>query len=186
MSDVAIDEQKVIQATGHGREHWHAILESYGDGDHTMRTKRLSRDHPDLDGWWIQTLTVDFERSKGLREVGQSCTGDYQVSCSKTVSGDPVEAYGRLLDAPFFARRDWQEGTSFDLPDGSVQVRRADPGQMLRWFWYDPDGKSTVEVHFQGKPNGKTTLVIRHHQLVSNDARESYRSKWKDVLATIG
>ncbi len=185
MADVGIAEDKIIEATGHGRGHWYGLLDGYGDVDHTTRTKRLGADAPGLPGWWVQTLTVDYERERGLREVGQSCAGDYQVGCSKTLPGDPVEAYERIVSTPFLPGADWTEGAVWDADGAGVEVRRADPGKMLRWFWHDDDGKSTVEIHFAGKPNGKTSVTVRHHQLASSEAREHYRAKWKAALDQI-
>ncbi len=183
MTDVGIDEARVLEATGFPRSHWYAMMDAYGAVDHAARARQLRSDAPDLDPWWVQTLSVDYERARGMREVGQSSTGDFQVSCSKTVAMGSEEAYEQIVATPFLAGARWLEGSTWETEGARVEVRRADPGKMLRWFWH-ADEKSTVEIHFTARSD-KTTVTIRHHGLPSKEAREAYRTKWKAALKRI-
>ncbi len=189
-------DDAVRKATGHGWDHWFAIHDAYPDLDHTQRAKRFWQEHGDgttvtgtpaqgsINGWWAQMITVEWEKERGKRVEGQSCAGDFQVSCSKTVPWNVDEAWERVLSTPFLKGADWTEGASWDTDGGRVEVRRADPGKMLRWFWHDGDGKSTVEVSFIAKGD-KSSIVFRHHGLASAEAKEAYRGRWKDALAAI-
>ena len=37
-----------------------------------------------IDGWWSQSVTVGYERIKGLRVIGQRRSGEFEASKSKT------------------------------------------------------------------------------------------------------
>lgn len=182
---MGVSDAAMERATGRSRPQWHAALDQYGlDIDHTERVRRLAADHPDLSSWWCQSVAVDFEQARGLRVKGQSSSGDFQVSCSKTVDGDPDAVWQRLVTAPLLPTADWREGAVWDAGEARVEVRRVDPGKILRWFWVVEGGKSTVEVSFQPK-GGATTVVFRHHGLDSAEAVERYRKQWKAALEKV-
>ncbi len=184
MSDTDIDDEAVRKATGHGWDHWLALHDALAANDHTARVKRFQADHPEVGTWWAQMITVEWERRRGHRVVGQSCDGDFQVSCSKTVPWTLDETWDHIVSTPFVPGADWRPGAAWEVDGIGIEVRRVDPGQMLRWFWHDTDGKSTVEIHFQDKGD-KTTFTIRHHGLASAEARERYRRHWKASLELI-
>jgi hypothetical protein len=182
MAQPRMSEEAVRKATGHGWGHWFATVEAFGlDLDHTDRARHLHAAHPELSGWWCQSITVEFEVARGLRVEGESSAGGFQVNCSKTLPVDLDEAWHRLTTRPFLGATDWQEGAAWDAQCGRVEVRRADPGKMLRWFLHDDDGKSTVEVAFQDKGD-RTAVIFHHHGLASQEAREAYRGRWKAAL----
>lgn len=184
--DTDYSDEAVQKATGHGRDHWYTILDAYGDVDHRERAKRLSEDAPELSGWWVQMITVDYERARGLREVGQSSSGDYQVSCSKTVPWSPDECFERVVSTPWLPGADWNEGAEWETDGGRVKVRIVEPGKQLRFWWYDGDGKSTVVVSFWPNAKGnKQQIIFGHSGLASKEALELYRARWKAALAQI-
>lgn len=52
--------------------------------------------------WWAQGTAVAYEQHCGLRVPGQSCTGDFQLSTSRTVSADKdaaLQAWSELVAA---------------------------------------------------------------------------------------
>ncbi len=182
MAKQRITGQAVLRGTGHDWDHWFEIIDGFGPlPDHTARAKALAEAVPDLRGWWVQEIVVQFERKRGLRVVGQSSRGDFQITCSKTLYIDLDEAWERLTTVPFLGPVDWTEGVEAEVPGGRIEVRRVAPGKMLRWFWFDDSGKSTVEVDFQSK-DGKTAVRFGHSGLVSKEAAAPYRARWKDAL----
>ena len=184
MAQDRYSDDAVRKATGHGWQHWFRILDGLGpDLDHTERAKRLAAAAPDVPGWWVQGITVEYERERGLRKFGQSSKGDFQVSVSKTVPWTAAECYRRVVATPLLANAEWTEGATWNTDGGRVEVRRAD-GKMLRWFWFDADGKSTVVVDFVAG-EGKTQIVVGHSGLASAPARDLYRAKWKEALAQV-
>lgn len=187
MADVS--DAAIRKATGRGRDHWFAILDRHPDHlDHTARVKRLHAepDAESLSGWWMQSLVVEWEKARGHRVEGQSCAGDFQVSCSKTVPWSADECFERVVSTPWLHGADWTEGATWETDGGRVEVRRVQPGKQVRFFWFDADGKSTVVISFWPNAKGdKQQIIIGHSQLPSLEARDAYRARWKSALAHI-
>lgn len=185
MSDVDIADAAVKKATGADWATWMERLQPHHDLDHTARVKALVAQWPDVDLWWAQMVIVEYERRHGLRVVGQTCAGDFQVSCSKTMPWDAAECLERIVTTPFLPGADWTEGAVWEADGAKVQVRRVDE-KVVRWFWFDDDGKSTVTVGtWPSKTGDKTQITFHHSELASLEAREHYRAKWKAALAMI-
>lgn len=182
--DTDISSEAVRKATGHGWSHWFGVLDGFGtDLDHTARAAALQDAHPGLGGWWVQMITVQFERERGLRQVGQASRGGFQVSATRTLDMDAAQAWRQLTTRRLFGgpAPTWQEGRQWEADGVRIEVRRVQPERMLRWWWHDADGRSTVEVFLQEK-GPRCTVTFRHHGLASQDAREPARSLWKEAL----
>src|SRR5205814_1805426 len=78
--------------------------------------------------WWTQTVTVGYERIKGLRTRGQQRDGRYNATKSKTFN----VPLGKLYEA--FAqprtRRQWLDGAE-------ITVRTATRNRSMRITWSD-------------------------------------------------
>lgn len=177
-----VSEDSVQRATGRPRASWLQELDRYGrDLDHAARARRLAQEHPDLPGWWVQSLVVDFERERGLREVGQTGQG-YQVSCSRTLPVPVQESWKRLLGAPLFSGVAWQTGAVGQAGGARIEVRRLD-ARVLRLSW-DDGSRSTVEASMQERGD-RSTVTIRHHGLPDAAAREAARARWRALLDSL-
>src|SRR5690242_8170867 len=81
MSDAA-----VAKATGKTWKEWFALLDKAGA--RTMTHKQivaiLTSRHR-VGPWWQQMVTVEYERSRGLRKVHEKADGMFSISRSKTV-----------------------------------------------------------------------------------------------------
>ena len=89
-------DEAVRNGTGRGWEEWLAVLDEWGgaEREHGEIAAWLMQEHG-LSGWWTQTITVTYERERGLRAPGSSRDGLFEASASKTVAV-PVE---RLFEA---------------------------------------------------------------------------------------
>src|SRR5687767_10343667 len=86
MSDSAIKAK-----TGCTWEKWVTSLDYYGAETMTHREiADLVHTKYKVPGWWTQTVTVGYERIKGLRARGQRRDGSYEASKSRTFDV-PVE-----------------------------------------------------------------------------------------------
>ena len=105
----AVTDEGARKKTGHGLDHWFAVLDAFGAGakGHTAAAAHLYEEHG-VPGWYAQGITVAYERAHGLRDVNQSCAGDFQVSVSKTVPAPVEEVVDALADAG--RRAEWLEG----------------------------------------------------------------------------
>ena len=78
-----------------------------------------------VDGWWAQSITVGYERARGMRAVYQKADG-FAASASKTV-GVPVERlYAAFADEALRAR--W-------LPNAPLTIRSERPAKALHATW---------------------------------------------------
>lgn len=183
---VDVSEAAVLNATGEGWDHWFAIQDGYPALDHAARVKRLLEESGDaVSHWWAQSIVVEWERSRGVRVEGQSCKGDFQVSCSKTMPGTAADCFAAVVATPFLGPAHWSEGAAWEHDGARIEVRRVDPGKMLRWFWQENGTQSTVAVDFWPGSAGKTQVRFGHSGLQSLEERERFRSLWKTALDAI-
>jgi len=125
--------------------------------------------------WWAQTVTVGYERIRGLRDVGQRRGGGYEFSKSRTFPV-PVPVLYRAFASPKVRSR-WLGGVAFT-------VRKATPNKTIRITWPD---RTSVEVQFT--PKGKKSHAsITHTKLASKDAAAKLKVWWHerlDALTTV-
>ena len=131
------------------------------------------RDEFQISAWWAQTVTVAYERIRGLRDVGQRCDGSFQASKSKTVAA-PI---GKLYRAFSVARtrRRW-------LPDVELKVRKSTPQKSMRITWEDG---TAVDVHFTEKSSRKSQVAIQHRKLASKSDVEARKEYWGERLQAL-
>ncbi len=126
-------------------------------------------------GWWSQTVTVGYERLKGLREVGQRRgDGTFEASKSKTFPVPVADLY-RAFDDPALRER-W-------LGDVELVVRTANPEKTMRVTW--PDGTS-VELYFVPKGDAKSQVAVQHRKLPDKADAEARKRFWAERLAALG
>src|SRR5439155_26121746 len=94
--------------------------------------------------WWTQMVTVGYERIRGLREVGQKRTGDYEISKSKTIAVPLGKLYSAFSSSR--ARARW-------LGDVKLTVSGATPEKRMRLRWED---NTPVDVSFAARGKGKS------------------------------
>ena len=167
MSDAAIKK-----ATGCTWDRWTFALDHYGAEDlshraiaeHVQNTYKVS-------DWWAQTVTVGYERIKGLREIGQRRNGGYEATKSKTVNA-PASAVFRAF-AHARVRKAW-------LPE-KVMVRKATPNRSVRMTW---DDGSSVEVWITAKGR-KTSAQVAHRKLAGKEDADRRKAFWADRLTAL-
>lgn len=178
-----ISEEAVRNATGHGWDHWIALLDQFPkDLDHTGRAKRLSEERPGLDGWWVQGIVVEYEKARGLRVLGQTSTGDFQASVQRAVPLDADAVWERVVGTRWLPGAKWEEGARFpDAEGGEVVVRAVRPAKLLRFWRETSDGRRIVEVSLE--PQGdKTAVRFMESKLADQEEWEDSRTRWKAAL----
>lgn len=123
-----------------------------------------------VSGWWSQTVTVGYERIKGLREIGQRRDGHYEANRSRTVPV-PVETLFQAWADPARRRR-W-------LADAEPRRRTAIPLRSLRLTW--PDG-TIVIAYFEAKGESKSTVSVQHTKIPDRDTADALKTYWSTQL----
>ena len=83
-----------------------------------MRLPTTSTRRTKCSDWWTQTVTVGYERIKGLRAIGQRRDGGYEANKSKTFAAPAPVVFRAFAHAR--VRRTW-------LPGVTVKVRKSTP-----------------------------------------------------------
>jgi len=123
--------------------------------------------------WWTQTVTVGYERIKGLRVIGQRRDGGFEVSKSKTFAVSLSKLYRAFHDKR--TRADW-------LPGVDLKVRTATRGKSMRITW--PDG-TAVDVAFLSKGTAKALVAVQHRKLPDKTAATKMKEYWAERLSAL-
>jgi hypothetical protein len=124
--------------------------------------------------WWTQTVTVGYERIKGLRTIGQSRDGGFNANKSRTYGVPLPRLYRAFRDKR--ARAEW-------LPEIDLVVRTATRDKYLRITW--PDGTS-VDAGFLRKGPGKSQVAIAHRDFPDKAAAQRGKQFWAERLDALG
>ena len=176
--DSPISEAKFIAKTGHGFDHWFAVLDKF-DGvkkGHTASARHLYAEHG-VDGWYAQGITVAYERARGVRVANQRCDGAFEVSVSKTIPGDAKTIIAALTDptlVPALAR-------ALAAPKSKGFVIRPDGLGRFRYNW----GDTTVQFYMVPKPGKKLSVVVTNMKLTGSAMVEERRAVWRELLTSL-
>jgi len=168
MSDAA-----VAAKTGKTWSEWVVALDAVGavDMPHREIAAGLARDH-DLSAWWSQTVTVGYERIRGLRDVGQRRGGGYEVNKSRTIAVGVDTLFRAVHDARW--RRRW-------LPE-SLAVSTANRNKSLRGRLGDG---TRVQFYFTAKGEAKSGVSVQLEGLPAKAEAERLKVVWSDRLAAL-
>ena len=181
-------EQKFIAKTGHGFDHWFAVLDRFDavKKGHTAAARHLYETHG-VDGWYAQGITVAYERARGVRDVNQRCDGAYEVSVSKTLAGNAVavikvltnprqRAKLKVLDAGLVPAL----GAALKAPKSKGFIVRPDGLGRYRYKWGD-----TIVQFYMVPKAGKVSVVVTNSQLADNAMVERRRGMWREMLNSL-
>jgi len=166
MSDAAIKAK-----TGCTWARWVAALDYHKA--HTWSHKEIAdfvHTKFKVGAWWTQTVTVGYERIKGLRAIGQRRDGSYEATKSRTFAVPVSRVYRAFRDARQRGR--W-------LPDVALTVRTATRDKSMRITW--PDG-TPVEALFYRKGAGRSQIAIAHRRLKAQAAATEMKTYWTERL----
>ncbi len=126
------------------------------------------------DGWWAQTVTVGYERIKGLRARGQRRDGSYEATKSRTFEV-PVET---LFDA-------WADKSVRDrwLDDTDVKVRTATAPKSIRLGLADG---GILAVGFLPKGKTKSSVAVSQNKLPDKETANRLKEYWSEKLDALG
>jgi hypothetical protein len=182
----SVSDAKIRERTGHGLDHWFAVLDEFGAAKrgHTAAARHLYQEHG-VPGWHAQGITVAYERARGLRAINQACDGNFQVSVSKVVPLSVGEVVRRISSREHRAR--WLRDADPDLRDALAQAlgrAGAKPfivkgnNARLRYKW----NGASIELRLTARPRGKTSVVADTTKLPDAASVERLRALWRSVL----
>ncbi len=189
-SRVGLSDAAVAKKTGHGFDHWFAVLDAFDvpSKGHTAAADHLRSTHG-VPGWHAQMITVAYERTRGLRVANQGSMGGFQVSVSKTVGASVADVAGVFNDAR--RREQWLKTADPELRRAlnaafggakpkQVVLKNANYGK-LRYAW---DG--AVEIRITGKAKGGGCSVVADNMGLKDASQvERRRMAWRAALEAL-
>ncbi|HEV7745154.1 MAG TPA: DUF4287 domain-containing protein [Pyrinomonadaceae bacterium] len=166
MSDDAVQAK-----TGKTWKEWFAILDKAGAKklSHQEIVKYLHAKQG-VGPWWQQMVTVNYERARGLRDVHQKPSG-YEISVSRTINVPIAKLYHAFANDK--ARNAW-------LAEDGLAVRKATANKSMRVTWNDV--KTSLEISFLSKGDGKSQVVVQHSKLPNAKASTTMKTYWRNAL----
>ena len=163
-------DDAVFSATGKRWSEWYAILDGEGAaGMKHPQIAQLVQERYGTSGWWAQSITVEYERERGLRDVHQTPRG-YEVSVSKTLSASAESLFAVWAD----------DGRRLEWLGVGMRVRKANPNSGLRLDTGSVGSDLAVGLYPKG--DARCQVVVQQIKLPDQAAVESRRAFWKDAL----
>ncbi|MGH9319370.1 MAG: hypothetical protein ACRD21_27855 [Vicinamibacteria bacterium] len=170
-----MSDQVVKARTGRTWEEWVRLLDARGARSMIHRDiAEYLYEEQGVPGWWAQTVTVGYERIRGLRDVGQRRSGEYEASKSKTLPVPLKKFFRAFTDVG--TREKW-------LPGVKWTVRATVPDKSFRVTWEDG---TSVEVYFVAKGPVKSQVAIQHRKLQSKAQAAKAKAYWGERLEELG
>jgi hypothetical protein len=167
-----IGDATVREKTGNGWKEWFALLDHAGAAQrpHAEVARSLVEEHG-LSGWWSQSVTIEYELARGLRDEHERPDG-FQVGATRTIAATRAEVW-RAWEAEAVRER-W-------LPGAKLEVRTATKPKTMRLDWGD-GGHLAVYLDESGE---KTRLAVQHEQLPDWEAAERWKAFWRERVGAL-
>jgi uncharacterized protein YndB with AHSA1/START domain len=166
MSDAKIEEK-----TGRNWESWVRTLDGHGAYQLPHREiAELVHARYGVGDWWTQSVTVGYERIKGLRAVGQRRDGSFEANKSRTYDVSVETLFEAWANAAI--RRRWMGGTT-------VKVRTAAAPKSMR---IEVGEGGVVAVGFMPKGKGKSAVAVQHTRLPDRASADRLKQFWTERL----
>lgn len=166
----SISDDAVKAKTGKDWKAWFALMDKAGAKKltHADIASLLSETYKVPD-WWSQMVTVEYERSRGLRAKFQKADG-FSLGASKTLPVDLAKLYRAVSDAT--ARSRW-------FPKGKYEITSTTDLKYFRAKW---EGDTRLEINTYAKGDDKAQITIQQSRFASEKAVEAMRGEWKKAL----
>ncbi|MEU4674506.1 SRPBCC domain-containing protein [Amycolatopsis sp. NPDC023774] len=167
-------DDAVRKATGRGFGEWGEVLDARGarGQSHWEIVGRLIEEQQ-MGTWWVQTVTVEYERSRGLRPRNGGRNGLFTVSASRTIEAS-VEDVCKAVAEPA-AREKWLDG------DG-LTTRKTQQNKSARFDWND--GATRVNIGFVDKGTN-TQIALAHERIVDEETANHFKAYWRESLTKL-
>ena len=169
-----LSSEKLAEATGKNWDEWLEVLDDAGAVKRThTEIARWLTDQQGVPGWWAQSITVGYERARGLREPGQRADG-WSVTASKTIEA-PVEKLFEAFEKDSI-RDQW-------LPDAELHLRTATAPVSARYDW--GDGSTRLIVGFDAIGLERSRVALEHERLPNGEVAEKMKVWWRERVGIL-
>jgi hypothetical protein len=117
--------------------------------------------------WWQQTVTVGYERMRGLRKTNQTAAG-FKAGVSRIVGVPVNELYAACNDAKWLRR-------------AKLSVTTAARNRSIR----GTAGGEKVELLFVPKGDGRSQVVVQHSKLKTKKDVAEKKAFWSELVGKL-
>lgn len=175
VAEPGLSEAAILKGSGKTWDDWFRILDAWDatTHNHTEIARYVNAEHG-VDGWWSQSVTVGYERARGMRAPNERPEG-FGVSVSKTLALPPLEAWRAFVDPR--RRTSW-----LDLP---LRMRTG-TRTMGRSARFDVPSEGTrVNAYFDARGDDRCVVTVTHVKLADAADVASHRAAWKERLGRL-
>ena len=176
-----ISDEAVKKATGRDWAGWLRVLDKAGAKkmDHKEIVKKL-RGYKGVSHWYAQMITVEYERRRHKRKLGQTAGAGYQIGVTKTLPISKKQAWDLVMSPA--GKKLWAgRGVK-------TEKRTGREGEFMRMTWESAVLKepSVLQLRVGDRETSRGTCISFHQEKLSSGAeRERMRRHWKDVLTKL-
>jgi hypothetical protein len=157
-------------ATGRGWDEWCTLIDAFAgrDAGHTRIAAHVQSTY-DVDGWWAQTITVGYERIRGLRLPYQNHDGRFTAGRTQTITVDVDALRVMLLD---------EAERKILFPAFDTQLRSRPSSKNVRLTI----APGTAEIALSPTSDGRTKVTVAHSKLPSPDDVTIWKQFWTEWI----
>jgi hypothetical protein len=175
VAEPGVSDAAVQRATGKTWDEWLALLDTWDASTRTHpEIARYLHETYAIDGWWAQSVTVGYERARGMRALHERPDGFFSVNASKTLPVPLERLFTAFVEETERAR--WLDGVA-------LRLRTSQPNKSAR-FDVLP-GETRLAVNVIAKGPQKASVQIQHERVPCAEEVERWRSLWKAQLARL-
>ena len=172
MAEPGLSEAAVQKATGKSWDELFALLDAWQGTTHNhTEIARHVYEMYGIDGWWAQSVTVGYERARGMRALHERPDG-FSMNASKTFPVPVERLFAAIVDED--ERQRWLEAVE-------LRNRTNQPSKSAR-FDVLP-GEMRLAVTFVAKGPRKAAAQLQQDRLESAEEVARWKSLWKEQLA---
>lgn len=164
----------IRRATGRPHAEWVTILDGWGATDRThTEIARWLHEEQGVGAWWSQSITVDYERARGMRAQHQMTSG-FSIGVTRTLARNADDLLLEFVEAD--RRQAW-------LPNAPMTPRPTRSALSARFDWSDPVSRVVVTISPRGP--GRATVSVSHERLPDAEAAAELKGSWRAWLEAL-
>ena len=174
VAEPGVSDAAVRRATGRSWDEWFALLDAWQGTAHThTEIARHVHEAYGIDGWWSQSVTVGYERARGMRALHERPDG-FSMNASKTFPVPVERLFAAFVEQE--ERERWLEG--LELRNRTNQPHKSARFDVL-------PGETRLAVTFVAKGPEKAAAQLQQERLRSAEEVDRWKSLWKEHLARL-
>jgi|GEM_PF-3640264 len=190
-----VSDEATKRATGKTAAEWSAIFDQenahlWSHKERVGMLRRYGLEAP----WWLQVITVNYERSRGIRLLGEASGAGFEFGISRTMPASPEEAWAFLTTGPGLeawagvgVEVELKKGASQQMHGKRIEVRGLTPGVRLRLAKTAPGiPQRTFQMSVTPAPDGRCSVRFHEERLPGVAARRKAERKWNEIMDEIG